>query len=416
MNDRELQQLFPDYLTGRLDPATCRAIEQRCKASPEMRSALEAAKQYIEAVGAVEPVRASDDFLASVHRRIEQPKGLRERLFNLFPGRLPVELAGVAITVVLLVLLYNPFSGRLPLQAVKQRSQSFQKYKALQEAPAATPPAVSTEKAPPSAYKTPKEANTAEMQPESKPAFPVQSAAKKQAIAAAVKKKAISPLSRKQAEEIEKKDQNVAASSGFAPEPPSPAPADAQPQHRLNSPASVKKESVAVYASSSAPKPPIVERLTSGDEPMSETPTGAAGFTPMADAVYPEEEPDYERTDKKEQPAVAVRALQTRKAVFRPKARRAEAPASEAAEYSAPQDTPDLYGQVEKTVKKFRGRIDSVMSSSPQKVKIRVTVDSDRLGHLNKYLVREFNLIVFSPVASRSDEKTVTVVFEVQPR
>lgn len=72
-------------------------------------------RSYYHAIGTLKPVKAPHNFLDKIHGRIEAPSPLAQvlkKLFYPFHIKIPIELAGVVLTAVLLILIYNPFSSK----------------------------------------------------------------------------------------------------------------------------------------------------------------------------------------------------------------------------------------------------------------------------------------------------------------
>lgn len=114
MTDNELKQFLPDYLRGLCDDATAAEIKIRLASSEELRSALEDAQRYIDTLDAIEPDLASDSFLQKVQERIEARQRIFDLFFRPFYIKIPAELAGIAVTVALVIFIFNPFPGKLP--------------------------------------------------------------------------------------------------------------------------------------------------------------------------------------------------------------------------------------------------------------------------------------------------------------
>ena len=125
MTDQQLQQLLPDYIAGRLEAELCKEIEAHLAESETLRTALEEAQQYTDAIDALEPHEAPEGFLDQVHEGIEKQQGLASWLFRPFHIKIPLELAGVAVTVVLLILLFNPFLGRVPTDMLEPERATY---------------------------------------------------------------------------------------------------------------------------------------------------------------------------------------------------------------------------------------------------------------------------------------------------
>lgn len=118
MNDKEIGELLHDFVRGRLSRKQAHEVEARLSASDSLRKELEQVRAYYGALDNMEPVRPSDDFLDKVHERIAavpERAGFMQKLFFPLHLKVPLELAGVAATFVVLVFLYAPYIGQKPM-------------------------------------------------------------------------------------------------------------------------------------------------------------------------------------------------------------------------------------------------------------------------------------------------------------
>lgn len=113
MSAENIRDLLPDYVRGRLDQQKTKMVEVELERSESLRHRCEELRRYYDALDALEPARASDEFMDKLHARMDEPP-LMQRLFRVMflplGIKLPIEIVGVAATALLVVLLYNPFS------------------------------------------------------------------------------------------------------------------------------------------------------------------------------------------------------------------------------------------------------------------------------------------------------------------
>ena len=104
--------MIPDYVRGLLSPAEAREVEAAIAAFPEIGGELEGARVYYKALNQIPEVKASAGFLRGVNSAIDY-KPFRQRLQDFFFEplylKLPIELAGVAACIIILLVITNPF-------------------------------------------------------------------------------------------------------------------------------------------------------------------------------------------------------------------------------------------------------------------------------------------------------------------
>ena len=401
MTDRELQQLLPDYVTGRLNPKLRRLIEQRCAASDELRLSLEAARQYNDALNAVDEIRAPGDFLDKVHRRIEQPKGLLTPLFSPARRRLPVEFAGVIVTALLLIVLFNPFSGRLqrlrtsrPVQEYEAR-QSLPPPQMTQQAPEHKEEVLSYSKEEPAPLAT-----TPRLRAEVQPPAKAKNAEEKRPL---VRKNGppITAIATKQpnGETEEKRElprENLLAKKNVRPAPPSPAAdeisgyataATGESGHQLN-------------AFGGAP-PPVQSVAPSSP---------AASGLGMADRSS---EPEFlsEASESIEYPEKRVPRTKAVRSFSMEKSAATEAPSVATVDNREPEGT-SLLSSVEKVTLRYRGTIDSVLIDTGITVTVRLTLPVSRLALFQKRLSRTYSVSVIETLPT-TDTTVVSAIVEI---
>jgi hypothetical protein len=104
------RELLYDYVRGKLSEQDRDIIEKQLLISEELRNELEMVKTYYAAIDETDPVPVPKNFLEKVHQRIDS-RGKRSLLNKLlFPLhlKLPIEFAGVAATVALVIYIFIP--------------------------------------------------------------------------------------------------------------------------------------------------------------------------------------------------------------------------------------------------------------------------------------------------------------------
>ncbi len=115
MDSKTIQEMLPDYVRGLLNKEKSRIVQENLERSGPLCKEYEELRTYYRALETLEPVKASNTFMHAVHSRIGTPlllSQLIKKIFTPLPVKLPLELAGLAVTVAIVVLVYNPFSSR----------------------------------------------------------------------------------------------------------------------------------------------------------------------------------------------------------------------------------------------------------------------------------------------------------------
>lgn len=115
MDNNIIKEMLPDYVQGLLSEEDSLAVKEQLEKSEPLRKEYEELRSYYHAIGTLKPVKAPHNFLDKIHSRIEAPSPLAQvlkKLFYPFHIKIPIELAGVVLTAVLLIFIYNPFSSK----------------------------------------------------------------------------------------------------------------------------------------------------------------------------------------------------------------------------------------------------------------------------------------------------------------
>jgi len=115
MDINNIKEMLPDYIRGLLSEEDSSAVKKQLDESEALRREYESLRSYYQAIDSLKQAKAPDTFLDKVHDRIDAKTargGLFQSLFFPLHVKLPLEFAGVALTIVLLVLVYNPFNPK----------------------------------------------------------------------------------------------------------------------------------------------------------------------------------------------------------------------------------------------------------------------------------------------------------------
>ena len=115
MEYNKIKEMLPDYVQELLSGEDSLAVKEQLKKSEPLRKECEELRSYFHAIGTLKPVKAPHNFLDKIHGRIEAPSPLAQilkKLFYPFHIKIPMELAGVLLTAMVIILIYNPFSSK----------------------------------------------------------------------------------------------------------------------------------------------------------------------------------------------------------------------------------------------------------------------------------------------------------------
>jgi hypothetical protein len=121
MNCADVRELLSEYVDGMLGAAPASAVEEHTARCPECRDTLESMSRITTHMNRMEPVDTPDGFLGRVNARIDQRssfQNLTRRLFVPMRVKLPLELAGVAAAV-FLILYVGGFGDRSDVLEIK---------------------------------------------------------------------------------------------------------------------------------------------------------------------------------------------------------------------------------------------------------------------------------------------------------
>jgi len=105
MDSKQARNLLDEYLRGELDSHIRGELEHLLEKDEELRKARDELRSYLEKLDSLPSIEASDSFLENVHAKVKRRR---------FPLPIfPLEIAGVALTVGLLILIVNPFNSKV---------------------------------------------------------------------------------------------------------------------------------------------------------------------------------------------------------------------------------------------------------------------------------------------------------------
>jgi hypothetical protein len=136
MNCPEVQELFSDYLDGRLAASQATLLKEHLRFCSACRRELEVLRSTVALIGSLNEIKTSPDFLIQVNNKIDSGWKLgRLWRWAFVPAKikLPVEAAALATVAILAVYLYRSselsqlgliFSQKGPERSVKERRKA----------------------------------------------------------------------------------------------------------------------------------------------------------------------------------------------------------------------------------------------------------------------------------------------------
>lgn len=107
MNDSSLKTMLHDYVQGKLSGEEAELVKKMLSNNPQIQKDLEEIKEYYNTLGLLTPITAPDDFLKKVHNKIELKESFFKKVFS--KRWISAELAGLAVSVILIIMVVNPF-------------------------------------------------------------------------------------------------------------------------------------------------------------------------------------------------------------------------------------------------------------------------------------------------------------------
>jgi hypothetical protein len=124
MKYEQVLELLPDYVKGRLDDALAAKVRAEVQGSSSLQREYDSLKRYFGTLSGLEEIKAPGDFVNRVNAAINTrrgPAGLLSRLFFPLHVKLPLEAAGLVVSVLLVIMVFNPLTLKnAPPEALKQ--------------------------------------------------------------------------------------------------------------------------------------------------------------------------------------------------------------------------------------------------------------------------------------------------------
>ncbi len=113
MKCTQVKILLADYLDNLLSDRESSMVKEHVAICSACREELEFLKAYKSYAATLKKIKAPDDLLANIHKRIEESaekKGILRKLFFPLQIKLPIEFAGVCLLSLIAFFLFYPFS------------------------------------------------------------------------------------------------------------------------------------------------------------------------------------------------------------------------------------------------------------------------------------------------------------------
>lgn len=117
MKCKDAREMLEAYIDNGIDPLEDKVLAEHIESCDECRRELEAYTLYSDALKSVKPVKAPENFAAELNRRIERElegSSVFKRGWDFIRAipemRFSIEAAGVAALVVIMLIVYKPFT------------------------------------------------------------------------------------------------------------------------------------------------------------------------------------------------------------------------------------------------------------------------------------------------------------------
>jgi hypothetical protein len=113
MKRDEIQPLLAEYLEGSLPAGEMARVKEHLRTCADCRDELQFLKKYMKKIETFPSLKAPDDFLDSIRRRIDEPErgSLVKKLFFPMKIKIPLEAAALIALAVTGLLVFRPFSS-----------------------------------------------------------------------------------------------------------------------------------------------------------------------------------------------------------------------------------------------------------------------------------------------------------------
>ncbi len=287
MDFEKILELLPDYAQGTLSGAEEAAVRQAVAQSESLRTELAKLKAYYEAAGDLEEVKAPGDFVSKVNAKIDARKGLLGRVLLPVWPKVPLELAGLAVTIVLVIIVFNPFTLRnVPRELLGEQP--------VASAPTSAPSAVLDSE---QEFEEVEEVGRSTAEPSDRAAGPRTAAPARQSR----KPQATAPVASAAPRAPARPTPSAAPERQFAPEPQPSLAAGAR---------SEEKRTAAAAGAAPSPQPSPAPPPSVAAAPAPPPPAPAASPKAEAEVAYAQDDVALERRKLKEEAeAVSVMTL-----------------------------------------------------------------------------------------------------------
>ncbi len=106
----KIKGLLSEYIDNALDANSKKLVDEHLSMCKNCREELKSLKICVEELGSLEKVQAPEDFLQKLHERIQPRfnfKDIMRKAFVPMRIKLPLELAGVTVTALLMIAIFN---------------------------------------------------------------------------------------------------------------------------------------------------------------------------------------------------------------------------------------------------------------------------------------------------------------------
>ncbi len=134
MDCRDIRKILESYIDNEVDRDMKKVIKLHLSSCDSCSNEYEELMSYKHGMDSLNMMKAPDNFLEEINRKIEKPPFFRQLIDKLFLPlniKLPLEAAGVLATVVVIVMLYNPMSGPMKdeMASVMETGEHFAEMK-----------------------------------------------------------------------------------------------------------------------------------------------------------------------------------------------------------------------------------------------------------------------------------------------
>ena len=114
MKCKDAREMIEAYIDNGIDPLSDKMLAQHINACSDCRKEFELFLKYSDSIKAIKPVKAPDDFIINLNRRIESETGglsiVKQGLdfVMMIPRmRFSIEAAGMAALIIIMLIVYN---------------------------------------------------------------------------------------------------------------------------------------------------------------------------------------------------------------------------------------------------------------------------------------------------------------------